>query len=140
MVTAAPVNDTEIFEITVTDADPQEAELIANTIADVLPDKISDIVEGSSVRVVDYAVVPVFPVSPSVTKYAMIGVLLGGVLSVGVIVLMELLNESIRSEDYLIQTYDLPILAVVPTMEHVEKHYQQNIAYQQRPTMKGRKA
>lgn len=140
MVTAAPVNDTEIFEITVTDADPQEAELIANTIADVLPDKISDIVEGSSVRVVDYAVVPVFPVSPSVTKYAMIGVLLGGVLSVGVIVLMELLNESIRSEDYLIQTYDLPILAVVPTMEHVEKHYQQNSAYQQRPTMKGRKA
>src|SRR5699024_186342 len=103
-----------------------------NTIADVLPDKISDIVEGSSVRVVDYAVVPVFPVSPSVTKYAMIGVLLGGVLSVGVIVLMELLNESIRSEDYLIQTYDLPILAVVPTMEHVEKHWQQNIAYQQR--------
>ena len=140
MVTAAPVNDTEIFEITVTDADPQEAELIANTIADVLPDKISDIVDGSSVRVVDYAVVPVFPVSPSVTKYAMIGVLLGGVLSVGVIVLMELLNESIRSEDYLIQTYDLPILAVVPTMEHVEKYYQQNIAYQQRPTMKGRKA
>ncbi len=140
MVTAAPVNDTEIFEITVTDADPQEAELIANTIADVLPDKISDIVEGSSVRVVDYAVVPVYPVSPSVTKYAMMGVLLGGVLSVGVIVLMELLNESIRSEDYLIQTYNLPVLAVVPTMEHVEKHYQQNIAYQQRPTMRGRKA
>ena len=35
----------------------------------------------------------------------------------GIIVLMELMNESIRSEDYLLQTYDLPILAVVPTME-----------------------
>ena len=34
----------------------------------------------------------------------------------GIIVLMELMNESIRSEDYLLQTYDLPILAVVPAM------------------------
>lgn len=116
MINAAAVNDTEIFEITVTDADPEEAELIANTIAEVLPDKIADIVEGSSVRIVDYAVVPAYPVSPSVVRYAMIGFLLGGVISVGIIVLMELLNDSIRSEDYLIQTYNLPVLAAVPSM------------------------
>ena len=128
MVSASAVNETEIFEVTVTDADPEEAELIANTIADILPDKIAEIVEGSSVRIVDYAVVPAYPVSPSVTKYTLIGFLLGGVLSVGVIVLMELLNESIRSEDYLIQTYNLPILAVVPAMTASGK--EQKPAYQ----------
>ena len=99
MITAAAVNGTEIFEI-----------------ADVLPKKIASIVEGSSVRIVDYAIVPAYPVSPSVTKYTAIGLLFGGMLSVGIIVLMELMNESIRSEDYLLQTYDLPILAVVPAM------------------------
>lgn len=117
MVDAEAVDNTEIFEVTVTDSDPEEAELIANTIANVLPDKIADIVEGSSVRIVDYAVVPAFPVSPSVIKYTLVGFLLGGVLSVGVIILLELLNDTIQSEDYLIQTYDLPILAAVPSME-----------------------
>ena len=114
--TASAVNGTEIFEIVVTNPDNQKAELIANTIADVLPKKIANIVEGSSVRIVDYAIVPAYPVSPSVTKYTAIGLLFGGMLSVGIIVLMELMNESIRSEDYLLQTYDLPILAVVPAM------------------------
>ena len=104
------------YEIVVTNPDNQKAELIANTIADVFPKKIASIVEGSSVRIVDYAIVPAYPVSPSVTKYTAIGLLFGGMLSVGIIVLMELMNESIRSEDYLLQTYDLPILAVVPAM------------------------
>lgn len=121
MITAGAVNGTEIFEIVVTNPDNQKAELIANTIADVLPKKIANIVEGSSVRIVDYAIVPAYPVSPSVTKYTAIGLLLGGMLSVGIIVVMELMNESIRSEDYLLQTYDLPILAVVPAMGTTSK-------------------
>ncbi len=116
MVSAAAINSTEIFEIIVTDEDPEEAELIANTIADILPQKIASIVEGSSVRIVDYAIVPAYPVSPNITKITLIGFLLGGVLSVGIIVLMEVFNDSIRTEDYLIQTYDLPILAVIPAM------------------------
>ena len=70
MVSAASVNNTEIFEIVATSPDPEEAELIVNTISDILPDKIADIVEGSSVRVVDYGVVPVYPVSPNVTQFA----------------------------------------------------------------------
>ncbi len=117
MIRAGAVNNTEIFEIVVTNPDNEKAELIANTIADTLPKKIANIVEGSSVRIVDYAVVPAYPISPNVTKYTALGFLLGGMISVGIIVLMELMNESIRSEDYLLQTYDLPILAVVPTME-----------------------
>lgn len=95
MITASAVNGTEIFEIVVTNPDNQKAELIANTIADVLPKKIANIVEGSSVRIVDYAIVPAYPVSPSVTKYTAIGLLFGGMLSVGIIVLMELMNEYI---------------------------------------------
>lgn len=116
MVSAASVNNTEIFEIVATSPDPEEAELIVNTISDILPDKIADIVEGSSVRVVDYGVVPVYPVSPNVTQFALVGFLLGGVVSIGLIILLELLNNAIRSEDYLIQTYNLPVLAVVPAM------------------------
>ena len=50
MIEAGAVNSTEVFSISVTSASPEEAEKIANTIAELLPNRIADIVEGSSVR------------------------------------------------------------------------------------------
>ena len=47
MISAGAVNSTEVFSIEVTSADPQEAEKIANTIAELLPDRIAEIVDGS---------------------------------------------------------------------------------------------
>ncbi len=116
-ISAAAVNSTEVFEITVTDKDPELAEKIANTIARILPDKIADIVVGSDVRIVDYAVVPSHRFSPSYTKNTAIGAILGIVLSGAVIIGVYLLDENIRSEEYLTQTYpDIPLLAVIPDM------------------------
>lgn len=116
MITSSAVNDTEIFRITVTSHDSEEACRIANTIAEVLPDKISDVVEGSSVRLVDRAVVANSPSSPSYSKNAALGLLLGLVLSAGIIILKEFLDDAIRSEDWLTQTFGdtIPLLSVVP--------------------------
>lgn len=116
MVTASPVKNTEIFEISVVSSKPREAELIANTVAEILPERIADIVDGASVRVVDYAVTPTRKVSPSITKNTAMGMIIGFVLSCGVIVVMKLSDTTISSVDYLVQNYDLPILAVIPDM------------------------
>lgn len=120
MIGAKSVNGTEIFEVTVTSTDPQEAERIANTIVKVLPGKITQIMDGSSVRTVDLAVVPENRCSPSLQKYMIVGALIGMLFSCGIVVLRELLNEQIMSEDDLIQTYGLPVLAVIPDMLAVQ--------------------
>lgn len=116
MISASPVNSTEIFEITVTSPSPAEAEHVANTIVRVLPEKISEIMDGSSVRTVDYAVQPTQKSSPSFTRNVALGLVVGMVLSCGVIILRDLLDEQIRNEEYLAQTYGLPILAAVPDL------------------------
>lgn len=116
MISAAPVNSTEIFEITVTSPHPDEAERVANTIVKVLPDKISEIMDGSSVRTVDFAVRPTKKSSPSITRNVAVGLVVGMMLSCGVLILLELLDEQIRDEEYLAQTYELPILAAVPDL------------------------
>lgn len=116
MISASPVDSTEIFEITVTSPYPAEAEKIANTIVKVLPEKISEIMDGSSVRTVDFAVRPTAKSSPSITKNVALGLIVGMILSCGVIVLLELLDEQIRDEEYLTQTYELPVLAAVPDL------------------------
>lgn len=116
MIEAEAVNGTEIFEVTVTSRDPQEAERIANTIVSVLPDKIAQIVDGSSVRTVDLAVVPEKKSSPSYTVYTLVGALAGLLLSGGIVVIRELLDDQIHNEDDLLQTYSLPVLAGVPNL------------------------
>lgn len=123
MVSAASVNDTDVFSITVTSSDPAEAELIADTIVDILPDRISDIVDGSSVRIVDHAVLPAARSSPSHTRNAMIGMMLGLVLSVAVIIIVDLMDTSVRGEEYLTQKYDIPVLAVIPDANNSKKSY-----------------
>ena len=116
MIEAEPVNSTEVFEITVTSPDPQEAELIANTIAQLLPVRIADIVEGSSVKIVDYAIVPSEKDSPSLARWTLIGLVLGFVVSCAVICFLKVFDQQIRSEDYVRDTFHLPLLAAVPDL------------------------
>jgi len=116
-ISAADVNNTEVFSITVTTESPQESERIANIIARVLPDKISEIVNGSDVKIVDYAVIPSSKSGPSYTKNTAIGGLAGFVLVAAIIIIRYLLDDSIHSEDYLTENYpDVPLLAVIPDL------------------------
>lgn len=116
MIDAWAVNGTEVFKVAVTSRDPEEAERIANTIVDVLPDKIAQIVDGSSVRTVDLAVVPEKKAGPSYTRFALVGALAGLLLSGGIVVVRELLDDQIHGEDDLLQSYHLPVLAAIPDM------------------------
>lgn len=131
MISAESVNDTEIFSVTVKTDDPYEAERIANTIAVVLPEKINAVVDGSSVRIVDYAVVPSEKVSPSIPKYTILGMMLGALVSCLIIAIIEITDNQIRSEDYLLENYpQIPLLSVVPDMMN-EKHHDSYYYYDQ---------
>lgn len=116
MISAEPINSTEVFTVNIKSDDPAEAALIANSIAKILPDKISDIVDGSSVRIVDYAIVPSEKVSPSFTKNTVVGFVVGLLVACIVIIIITLLDSKIHDEEYLIQTYNLPVLAVIPNL------------------------
>jgi len=116
MIGAASVNATEIFQVVVTGPDPVEAEQIADAIAYILPKRISSIIEGTSAKIVDSAIVPSRPSSPSYSGNAIIGFMIGFILSVGYIVLWEIFDVTIRTEDDITATIKHPILASVPDM------------------------
>lgn len=126
MVSAKAVNSTEVFEVVATSSDPAEAKLIVDTIIEILPDRIADILDGSSARIVDTAVIPAHKSSPNYTRNAMMGMLVGMVLSCGIIIVLDLLNNTIRDEDYLTEKYNIPILAVVPDMNTRKSGYYGN--------------
>lgn len=130
MISAAAVNDTEVFQVTVTSTDPQEASDIANTITKVLPLRIKSIVDGSNAVRVDSAIPLNTPVSPNVTRNTAMGAMVGLVLSCSIYVVLFLMDTEIHSESYLLNTYpDIPLLTVVPNVNASSHSYGYGYGY-----------
>lgn len=120
MVVAESVNGTEVMRITVTSTDPYEAADIANAIAVVLPMRISEIIAGSSMEVVDSGAVNLKKVAPSITGFTVVGMLVGAIICVLVLVVIDMRDDTIRSEEYILQNYDYPILAKIPDLDNTD--------------------
>ncbi len=122
MLSTASVNETQIFEVKVTNTDPKRAHLIASTIANELPSIIADIIDSADARIVEHSIVAEEKVGPSNTRNAMLGAIIGFVLVVGVLVVMELLDTTIKDEDDLREVIDtIPVLAYIPDLNGNKK-------------------
>ena len=116
MISAESVNGTEIFRVTVTSPDPEEAERLAYAVGVILPKRINTIIDGTSAKIVESAVVADEPASPSYVGNTVLGLLVGLVLCITVIVLYELFDVTIRSEEDIQQCCPHPVLSAVPDM------------------------
>lgn len=121
MMTASAIDETEMFRVQITSSNPQMSADIANTIADVAPEKISAIIEGSSAKVIDYARVPGAPSSPNVMMNTILGVLGGALLAALAIVVHSLLDIRIKDESDLEAICNVPVLGRIPDMTLLAK-------------------
>ena len=129
MISASSVDGTEVFRVTVTSPDPVEAEILANAIAHVMPDRIANIVEGSSAKVVDFAVLPTTPSYPNNMSNMFIGLLVGFALSAGFVILIEFLDVTIKDEEDIAKCCNYPILAMVPNLSRSKYGYRYRSRY-----------
>jgi len=116
----ASVNNTEVFKITVEYSTPEKAASIANSIADIAPVKIADIVEGCSVKIVSNAKVPTEKSFPSNKMAVLLGMVGGIVLCILTVFITALLDTRIKSESDL-REWDYPVLGVIPAFSESEK-------------------
>lgn len=116
MISSAVVNDTEVFRVTVTTENPYVSRDIAASVAEVLPQRIAEILDGSTMRVVDSPVVSLKKVSPNTTKNVTVGFLIGALVVCAGVVIRDLMDDVIHDEDYFLQNYSIPILASIPDL------------------------
>lgn len=109
--------DTRILSITVTDADPYEACKIANAIRDVAANHIKNVMDIDAVNVVETANIPEQKASPSISKNGIIGVLLGVLLSVAIILITYISNDTIKTQEDVERYLGLSILGTIPLTE-----------------------
>lgn len=124
----SPVN-TVLIDINVTDADPEQAALIANTSSTVFADVVSNDLESSEegaptrvqVDVIQPARIPDVPVSPNVKMNLALGLLLGVGLGLALAVVRSVLDTRVRSKEDISAITKLPIVGTIAKDPDSEK-------------------
>ncbi len=61
------------------------------------------------------------PVSPSVSRYTVVGGMAGVVIALAIIILFALLNNKVKSVADLQRVVDMPVLGIIPSLQALEK-------------------
>jgi capsular polysaccharide biosynthesis protein len=109
-------NDTEIINIAVQDTDPRIAALLANAVASVFVKEIPQIMRMDNVQIIDKALAPQAPVKPNRKMIVVIAALLGLLLSMGLALLIDYFDISVKTSDQLAKLMEAPLLGTIPHM------------------------
>ena len=126
-ISVTAISDTELIQISVTDADPELACKIANEVAKVFKDKVSEIYKVSNVHVLDKAEVSSEPFNIHLFKNVVIFMFVGFILVSAYILLINMLDTTIKTDLDIEKALGIPVLAsIVLTDEGVKKKIKKN--------------
>lgn len=106
--------DTRIVSISVRDADPNEAARIANSLRTFAAQKIVEVTKVSDVTTLEEAVPAEEPTTPNTKRNIILGLLAGGVLTTGLVLVMEVLDDRVKRPQDIEEVMGLTLLGVVP--------------------------
>lgn len=120
-ITVKSVQDTEIIEITVKDKDPNFAAKVANEIATVFSEKIVEIYNMSNVYILDKAEPETQPCNINHGKDIAIFAFIGIIISAIVVLLLNMLDTTIKTEEDIEKATKLMVLTLIPTYDGGKK-------------------
>jgi capsular polysaccharide biosynthesis protein len=115
-----PSPGSNFINVSYESSDPEEAQLIANTIGQALSQKISEVsvgVNGLTATVWAPATLPETPVSPDLALNGIVALVLGGLLGIALAFLLEYLDDSWESPEEVEEISGLPAFGVIPAFE-----------------------
>ena len=115
-ISAGTYSGTEAFYISVDHADPEKALAIANAFYTVIPDAIPEIINKGDVSQMDPPRLAQEPDSPNLAINTVIGAVLGVAISFLVFFLVEVLDNTIYTEEDVKDKFGYPIVGLIPTI------------------------
>ena len=106
--------DTRILNVSVTYPDAEKAKAIVDELANVASSYIGDKMEVIPPKIIEDGEIPTVQTSPSMSKNTMLGLVAGLILSAGIVVVITIMNDSIKTEDDIEKYLGISTLAVVP--------------------------
>ena len=113
-ITTTSVEDTEIIQITVANANAKDAKKITDEVAKVFSEEIQDIYNLENVAIIDKAELSKNPYNINYVKDNVIYLIVGLVLSFGIVFIMYYFDTSIKSSEVVEEKLGLTVIGVVP--------------------------
>ncbi|HHP5631572.1 chain length determinant protein [Bacillus sp. UMTAT18] len=120
--------DSQVIAITVQDKSPQMARDIANTTAEVFKEEIAKIMTVDNVTILSKAEVMEHegPVKPVPALNIVIAAIIGLLLSIGLIFILEFLDNTVKKEEDVENLLGLPVLGIVARMDEETTNVKSN--------------
>lgn len=116
-ITTSSVEETEIIQITVENAKAKDAQKITDEVAKVFAKEIKDIYNLENVTIIDKAELAKSPYNVNYVKDNIIYLVIGIVLSFGVVFVMYYFDTSIKSSEAVEEKLGLTVIGIVPKEE-----------------------
>lgn len=141
MLTIATVNDTRILTITAESTDPEEAQAIANALADKAVSELPKLMDTSTPNIAERAVFPERKSSPSLATNTMVGALVCTALVLGVLTFFYMTDDTLKSADDVEKEFGVMPLTVVPEgfVESISDKAEEEIEKEKRKKRKKRR-
>lgn len=133
-------NNTRILSITIEDTDSRLAKEIVDEFANVSINSISEIMATDKPNIVEKGHVAEYPIRPGVKKNTVIGCLIGLFVCAGAIIVIHLMDDTVRSSDDIEKYLGLNTLATIPMgKEEYDGHHKKKGLFGITPKNKDKK-
>jgi len=112
-ISMAAVNQTEVLKVTAVTSDADISAVICNTVAEVAPEVLIRVVGAGSVEAIGEAKPIITPVSPNIKRNSLLGAIAGFVLAVAIIIIADLLDNTVKSSKELTDKFEKAIIGEI---------------------------
>lgn len=116
-LTVTPIADTQILQIKYKNNDPEVAKSILENITNEFVILSKELVPNGNVRVIEAVQLPEDPVAPNKKMNIAIAFLLGLMVSVGLVFLLEYLDNTFKTKENLERELNIPVLGLIPSCD-----------------------
>ncbi len=121
VITMQAVDATEVLRITAITTDAEISSAICNDLSDIAPEFLIRVVGAGSVEAIGTAKINRVPVAPDVKKYALMGLVAGFIISVGIVFVLDFFDNTIKDSEELTKKYDKALIGEIQCIENGRK-------------------
>lgn len=113
IATGNPIGS-RILEISVTDYDPYTAQILVNSLTDIVKDEVARVVYLPKVKIVEYGDLPTTPDGRNLIRSFISGASIGMIVSAIIIIVIHMKSEVINTTEDVMYRLGIPVLSVQP--------------------------
>lgn len=106
--------DSSVIVVKAIAPEPRMASAVANAVCRAFANKMRELTNSQSLSILDEAKIPQMPMSSGNNKKIMMGFLVGMTIAVGIILVIELFDSTIRSAEDIDNNTDMQIIGIIP--------------------------